>query len=110
MELGGEGSETWKCVEGGGDYPDAPFNHFIPDSIGTRESCQCTKYASIAIKGSIAHSINYDVLDTSEAQQYNVPSDDIYNDPTRIHICRFLSFSPNHRPRSDQHQGPYRVG
>jgi hypothetical protein len=33
-----KGSETWKCVEGGGEYPDAPFNHFIPDSIGGQGS------------------------------------------------------------------------
>jgi len=31
-----EGGETWKCVEGGGDYLDAPFNHFIPDSTGDK--------------------------------------------------------------------------
>jgi hypothetical protein len=65
---------------------------------------------STAIKGSIAHSITQNVLDTPEAQQHNVPSDNVYYDPTRIHIRRFLPFSPNHRPRSDQHQGPYRVG
>jgi hypothetical protein len=64
---------------------------------------------STAIKGSIAHSISNNVFDTPEAQQYHVPGDDIYNDPTRVHIRRFLPFSPNHRPRSDQHQGPYRV-
>ena len=89
-----------------GDYLDAPFNHFIPDSIGTRESC---RVCITAIKGSIAHSISNNVLDTSETQQHNVPSDDIYNDSTRVHICRFFPFSPNYRPRSDQHQRPYRV-
>jgi hypothetical protein len=48
------GSETWKCVEGGGDYPDAPFNHFIPNSIrGTRESCQCIQYVSVLLSRAV---------------------------------------------------------
>jgi hypothetical protein len=33
---------AWKVEGERGDYLDAPFNHFIPDSIRrTRESCQC---------------------------------------------------------------------
>jgi len=63
----------------------------------------------VAIKGSTAHSISNNVLDTPATQQYNVPSDDVYNDPTRVHIRRFLPLSPNYRARSDQHQGPNRV-
>jgi len=68
-----------------------------------------SRSTSTAIKGSIAQSISNNVLDITETQQYHVLGDDIYHDPTRVHIRRFLPFSSNHRPRSDQYQGSYRV-
>ena len=100
---------AWKVEGDTGDYLDAPFNHFIPDLMGTRESVMSVSSISTAIKGSIAHSISDDVLDITETKQYHVPGDDIHNDPTGVHFRRILPFSPNHRPRSDQYQGSYRV-
>jgi signal peptidase complex subunit 3 len=45
---------AWKVEGERGDYLDAPFNHFIPDSIrGTRESCQCIQYVSVLLSRAV---------------------------------------------------------